>query len=558
MPLPPTHSVFSSADAGPSTPRKQGTGSFSGPSSTPHSRTSDNATKDQQLTQDGLKNVMEVEMDGATWECKDVMTRLCPSDQGVLKRVLTALKKEGTWYAKSGFLTASPVRNAAGKFVSTTVPAGERGHYQPFVDIFLAVRKSFQAASNNAAGFHLNHVMFVYDRPIADSVGGAAKLKPDVVLAAARDTSLFWRDILIPVEVKNDWRELLKQALTYIRAVFAKQDRYYVPCILYNFTQKAVRFCFGTRSGVISSPMFRLTTNQGFTAFVGGLVGILSLKDEAAAGIQPSQDVVDWLREKTGADYVKAERMMIRAAVRGRGTAVDLYERETAGTAERIPEEADDPEEEYTMEQMFLPVTVSPSKRMTRSATAAARLKLDQAKPSVPSALNVTPTSPASSSKLVGPLPDETTKVGMLRYQNRSMTDVQPSSVTQDIVETTAHLSIEDFPHRIVVKTSWPRNGDVREAALFEDLKKKGPLFGLPAVLDVQASVPSAQPLLDFLDAKNDHFIPWPAFGTAYPGSKPEQRTFIRVAFGTLGKPLETAEGPRQLVESVLHAIIGM
>jgi hypothetical protein len=414
-----------SAGAGPLTPKRLAAAvarlaEFLPISSTPHSQSSDRPQDAEQPDQSALMKIMEMELDGATWESKDVMERLCPADDTVVRSVLHDLERKEVWYTNSELLKARAVKDQTGHTVAATAPAGEKGHYQPLVDIFMAVKASFIATRGNATGFHLDHVMLAYDRPTADAVGDAAPIKPDVVLATHWNKSLLWRDIMIPIEVKIDWRQMLKQIFTYARAVFVKQDRYFVLCILYNFKQKALRFCFCTRSGIVSSPMLHLAKDEGFRAFVRGLVGILSLENEAAAGIQPSQDIVNWLRTFTGASYVKTERLMIRTALRGRGTAADLYELVPDDTADAIlpSEERDDPDEEYTMEQMLLPVAVSPFRRITRSATAAARLKLDQAKLSLPSTSKMTSTLPASSSKPLAPLSHDSPKVRMLNYQS--------------------------------------------------------------------------------------------------------------------------------------------
>jgi hypothetical protein len=82
---------------------------------------------------------------------------------------------------------------------------------------------------------------------------------------------------------------MLQQALTYARAVFYAQDRKWVLCIFFHWTERKVHFCFCCRSGVISTPSYDLDDKDGFKATVRGFVGILSLKDEAAAGILPSE-----------------------------------------------------------------------------------------------------------------------------------------------------------------------------------------------------------------------------------------------------------------------------
>ncbi|KAF9508307.1 hypothetical protein BS47DRAFT_1266153, partial [Hydnum rufescens UP504] len=59
-----------------------------------------------------------------------------------------------------------------------------------------------------------------------------------------------WRDIDIVIEVKNDWRDLIKQAATYARALFCSNwTRSFALVIGVNQVSKSARFMFFHRGG---------------------------------------------------------------------------------------------------------------------------------------------------------------------------------------------------------------------------------------------------------------------------------------------------------------------
>lgn len=340
-------------------------------SSTPRQSSSGREKDDDQLPiQKELKELMAEELEGATWELDNVMAKICPADQNVLDDVLRALETKSIWPTSPSLLQARPIKDRNGQTIESH---GEKSHYQPMIDIFEGIKEAFHVASKNLSpGIYHNHTMLVCNKPTGDKIGNAAALKPDLAVAAGWFERLYWADIQILVEVKDKWADMLKQALTYARAVFVKQDRYYVLCILYNYSTSGVRFCFCTRSGVISSPELSLKSVEGFRLFVEGMVGILSLQDMKAAGVFDQAETLKWLQELTGAMYSRKIRIMIRTAVRGRGTGADLYERVADGSAEMDvaskEEEEEEGEERVTVKSIIFPVAPpSPMRgRMTR------------------------------------------------------------------------------------------------------------------------------------------------------------------------------------------------
>ncbi|KAK7460946.1 hypothetical protein VKT23_008874 [Stygiomarasmius scandens] len=115
-----------------------------------------------------------------------------------------------------------------------------------------------------------------YDKPTGDTVGGAEPLKPDVVGTHLEPDDLSrcvwgatWGDesgqvgIDIPVEVKANWRELIKQAATYARAMTNFVPlRSFCLVIGVDHRRKTLRFLIFHRSGLSASKELLLTSPE--------------------------------------------------------------------------------------------------------------------------------------------------------------------------------------------------------------------------------------------------------------------------------------------------------
>jgi hypothetical protein len=177
--------------------------------------------------QEHLKVLMKAEMRGAVWQHQDALRIFCPESSSAAVLMDLRKKKIGPKFKR---------------FLQSDGKLGERGYYQPFAKLFTQVWTCTAKYVPNC--YHAEHTMCVYDKPVAGFVDRAPALKPNLVLALKQAMRLFWRDILIPVEVKDNWPNMLQQALIYARAVLYAQDRKWVLCILFHWTERKVRFCF--------------------------------------------------------------------------------------------------------------------------------------------------------------------------------------------------------------------------------------------------------------------------------------------------------------------------
>jgi len=104
-----------------------------------------------------------------------------------------------------------------------------------------------------------------------------------------------------------------------------------------------------------------------------------------------------------------------------------------------------------------------------------------------------------------------------------------------------------DIPSRLVYKDSWPLQRDAGiEADTYSSVYDE---FGVPRLW-------ASQPLGD-----NSRFVncatAWDPFGGQVTTRNPELRVHMRLYYSTVGKPLYNCETPYELIECILHAIIG-
>ncbi|KAJ6470599.1 hypothetical protein C8R47DRAFT_988725 [Mycena vitilis] len=113
---------------------------------------------------------------------------------------------------------------------------------------------------------------------------------------------------------------------------------------------------------------------------------------------------------------------------------------------------------------------------------------------------------------------------------------------------------LRDLPRVVIMKDSWPlASRSDNEGALFRAAKG---YFGLP---DVRATFEV------YHKKKGDHTFPtletptevWDVYHDNKEGGKPERRTHKRSIATTVGTPLRQAASPKDLLEALLHAIIG-
>jgi hypothetical protein len=125
------------------------------------------------------------------------------------------------------------------------------------------------------------------------------------------------------------------------------------------------------------------------------------------------------------------------------------------------------------------------------------------------------------------------------------------------------HVHSKDTPSNLVVKDSWPLVGRNNEKAMYDAARG---LFGVPEVLasyQVKGFDGNSHLTKRFLPAHRKYWNIWnfgqyPAHAEAATDPEPEERVQIRHLFKTEGRDLLDATSPHELLEGVLHVMIGV
>ncbi|KAJ3982176.1 hypothetical protein F5890DRAFT_1476372 [Lentinula detonsa] len=174
----------------------------------------------------------------------------------------------------------------------------ESEHYRGLVDFLNGAFHSSLAQLPDAHGALYRALKFhVCDRPTVDGFEGAKPLKPNGVgvlglEAAVEPDKLLWSppaeggaQIAIPVEVKNNWSDLVLQSGIYARCMFSASPlRQFVLVIGYNYEDHTLRFLVYHRGGCTSSEPLNLDQPKGQKGFIHLIVSILTWRTRADAG----------------------------------------------------------------------------------------------------------------------------------------------------------------------------------------------------------------------------------------------------------------------------------
>ena len=115
-------------------------------------------------------------------------------------------------------------------------------------------------------------------------------LKPDMLGLlhphTPDDPTISWNDVAVFIEVKSQLIEAVKRLVTYAHCHLAvERRRSFTIAITICRKQMTFHFICVHRSGVSISPPLHLDEEDGFRSVVGHIVGIMSIRDEEAFGL---------------------------------------------------------------------------------------------------------------------------------------------------------------------------------------------------------------------------------------------------------------------------------
>ncbi|KAH9003956.1 hypothetical protein EDB86DRAFT_2777461, partial [Lactarius hatsudake] len=139
---------------------------------------------------------------------------------------------------------------------------------------------------------------------------------------------IFWNDVAISVEVNAHPVDVVKQLATYAHAMAMENDRRrsFSIAITFDHSMLTLRFLCFHRSGVSVSPQLELAKEDGFRSIVDHMVGILSIRDEAAFGLDMTR--TENVYRLNGHNYEIVRTIRNRDSFCGHSTAVFSLKRE--------------------------------------------------------------------------------------------------------------------------------------------------------------------------------------------------------------------------------------
>src|ERR1700722_8351099 len=268
----------------------------------------------ESTAQDNLIGVMKRELSGATWESSSILAKLLPHDTDTVDEVCSQLKKQGL---SSAYFQGKTKQNP------WPTDGQESSYYNPLVRILNTTLEAARMQLRKP-GYYNSLCFSTYDRPVTDGIDGSCPFKPDAVgcnREISLDEKVSWRDILIAVEVENNWATMVAQAWTYSRCMFtSSQGRIHDLVIGFHHIRCEVRFLFFNRSGVTAYAA-ELTGEDGWWRFVAAIVGLASVPDRDSAGMDSSRDNSHFDLPVAGLCPV-VKHICARSCVRGRATYV--------------------------------------------------------------------------------------------------------------------------------------------------------------------------------------------------------------------------------------------
>ena len=479
---------------------------------------------------------MKEELRRATWESGDIVQNLLPHDGKVVVKVYNQL--------------SNTVRPTDKNWPTT---AQKKDYYSPFSAVLNKTLQAARSALGKRSGSQYKSLSFSkYNRVTEDGVDGAHVPKPDLVGCDQEITGrkkVPWHAIRIPVEVKKSWPDTVAQAAAYARCMFAASSgRQYALVIALNHISTEVRFLFFHRGGLTASPAFNLNHNSGWMRFICAMVGLASVNDRFSCGMDHSFDNSQIALPLGGLWKVNGW-LYIGNCIRGRATQVVHVSRVS---------QAEEPKTARI--KCSQPGTVTHS-------TMQARLDASVVAPPESGQASGSGQNTASGSRA-------TAEVENRRKVDSKSTDSEakieriqrkPESNALTCFDEILNLNLhsQDIPSNLVVKDSWPLVSRNNEKAMYEAAQG---LFGVPEVLaSYEVKGPDRNPHLTtrFLPADRMYWNIW--MPVQYPGRaeagtdpEPDERVQVRHLFKTEGRDLLDAISPHELLEGILHAMIGV
>jgi hypothetical protein len=149
-----------------------------------------------------------------------------------------------------------------------------------------------RAANSCLAGPRYLEALHFYHHSVEmrEKIDSDTHLKPDMLGLCHSHTpdepTIPWNDVTVFIEVKSQLIEAVKRLATYAHCHLAlERRRSFTIAIAICRKQLTLHFICFHRSGISASPALHLDKEDGFRSVVEHIVGILSIRDEEAFGL---------------------------------------------------------------------------------------------------------------------------------------------------------------------------------------------------------------------------------------------------------------------------------
>ncbi|OBZ74426.1 hypothetical protein A0H81_05534 [Grifola frondosa] len=420
----------------------------------------------------------------------------------------------------------------------------EATFYGPVAQLLNDIISRAESLMPAAHSFYKGLRFHAFNRTVREiAPGSKAPLKPDLVgsRTSIADVKPSWKDIDFAVEVKDNWGDMVAQAGTYVlnQNIFVP-NRLFTLAILFNHNTSEFRFAFYQPSGVVSTPRLALKTREGSRAIISAIAGMILWEDAAAAGFDASYDGKHFALPSKPEDRLVLQTincLCLRNSILGRNTGVYVVTPQISVEQDRTTKQSPDVDAEATHN---LPSHLT--KNLPLPSVRAAR-RSPRIKEKGERILRSDP-FPRRKAKFTN-IPEEVKPVNPMRGELLRAQPLPPSWKAD-----------RPLPPETLLKKSWPLCSRANmEGTMFEAVHGQ---FGLPELVQWY-NVESLDGKHDFNSTeyleKIENRVGWGI--TTDGNAKPEIRRHVRALFSTVGKNISTAEGPRQLVTALAHAMLG-
>ena len=158
---------------------------------------------------------------------------------------------------------------------------------------------------------------------------GKLSLKPDILGLLCSPTpgepNISWKDVVVIIEVKSGLVNATKQLATYIRNHLVDRRRSFSIAVHFDHEELTLRFLCFHRSGLSTSLPLHIQREDGFRSVVEHMVGIMSIRDEAAVGLDTTR--INDVYRLNGHNYEIVRTIQLRKTIRGHSTVVYTLKR---------------------------------------------------------------------------------------------------------------------------------------------------------------------------------------------------------------------------------------